>query len=389
MNSTEITGREEFDLRIKPIKIVMQVISLWPLKKDCSRYRIILKIFHKLLIIVITSTLSVAGFLDSFRQLDNMDEASECALIASAFALSTFRIAILSIHEKHLVHVVETMKSDWATFSYEDRAFLKEKCDFHYRLAKYFIFSVAMPIFFFIAIPALELQLLGAERRWLPFRGHFFINATVSPVYESLYIYEIIGGVFGGSSIAAVTTFTLVTVTHGAARFALVGRKLQSLKGDEPNAEELSTRYIKQHQDAIEFAGTLESAINVVALGQFLVSTGLVCFAGFQVTSMLEDKGRLMKYSAFLNSAILELFMFSFGGGELMDESIAVADSAYDSGWTENAPYAKSMQIIMMRSRVPCTITAAKFYSMSLKSFQAVLSTSFSYFTMLKAVDEK
>lgn len=34
----------------------------------------------------------------------------------------------------------------------------------------------------------------------------------------------------------------------------------------------------------------------------------------------MEDKGRLMKYSTFLNSAILELFMFSFSGNGLIDE---------------------------------------------------------------------
>lgn len=35
---------------------------------------------------------------------------------------------------------------------------------------------------------------------------------------------------------------------------------------------------------------------------------------------MMEDKGRLMKYSTFLNSAILELFVFSFSGNQLIDE---------------------------------------------------------------------
>lgn len=37
---------------------------------------------------------------------------------------------------------------------------------------------------------------------------------------------------------------------------------------------------------------------------------------------MMKDKGRLMKYSTFLNSAILELFMFSFSGNGLIDEVI-------------------------------------------------------------------
>lgn len=34
------------------------------------------------------------------------------------------------------------------------------------------------------------------------------------------------------------------------------------------------------------FADALERIINILALGQFVISTGLVCFAGFQITSV-------------------------------------------------------------------------------------------------------
>ena len=97
-------------------------------------------------------------------------------------------------------------------------------------------------------------------------------------------------------------------------------------------------------QSVCRYADALERIINVLALGQFVLSTGLICFAGFQITSvrsldllasrgvvdkeknnhfqMIEDKGRLVKYSTFLNSAILELFIFSISGNGLMDEVI-------------------------------------------------------------------
>ena len=97
-------------------------------------------------------------------------------------------------------------------------------------------------------------------------------------------------------------------------------------------------------QSVCRYADALERIINILALGQFVISTGMLCFAGFQITSvrsldllasrgvvdkeknnhfqMMKDKGRLMKYLIFLNSAILELFMFSFSGNSLMDEVI-------------------------------------------------------------------
>lgn len=36
---------------------------------------------------------------------------------------------------------------------------------------------------------------------------------------------------------------------------------------------------------------------------------------------MMKNKARLLEYSMFLNSAILELFMFSLSGNALIDEA--------------------------------------------------------------------
>ncbi|CAL7951030.1 unnamed protein product [Xylocopa violacea] len=231
------------------------------------------------------------------------------------------------------------------------------------------------------------IYVIGVSDKVLPFRGYFFINQTMSPVFELLYIFNVTAGGFGGSMIAGATSFNLVVIMHGSAKFAVLRRRLETLSGEDPNSTSILGDCVIRHQKAIEYADALERIINVLALGQFVISTGLICFAGFQITSMMENKGRLMKYSTFLNSAILELFMFSFSGDGLINESEAVGESAYSSGWI-GSRLCQSLQIMMMRSRTPSKITAAKFYSMSLESFSAVLSTSFSYFTVLTATKE-
>lgn len=52
-------------------------------------------------------------------------------------------------------------------------------------------------------------------------------------------------------------------------------------------------------------------------------------------------------------------------------QSEAVGDSAYGSGWIGSG-FSQTLQIMMMRARIPNKITAAKFYAMSLESFSAV-----------------
>ncbi|EFN77929.1 Putative odorant receptor 92a [Harpegnathos saltator] len=248
------------------------------------------------------------------------------------------------------------MRKDWVTSSYEDRIVLKKKCVYAFRLTKYFTIMT---------------YLLDAKEKVLPFRGYFFINQTVSPVYQCLYVFNVMAGSYGATTISSVTGFNLIAITHGSAKFAVLRRKLELMSSDDPDVKKVVVDCVKCHQDAITFADTLERLINVLVLGQFVISTGLLCFAGFQLTSMLKNKGRLMKYSVFLNAAILEIFMFSFSGNDLMTESDAVGESAYSSGWI-GGTFGRSLQIMMLRSMVPSRITAAKFYSMSLQSFTQV-----------------
>ncbi|KAL0115022.1 hypothetical protein PUN28_010525 [Cardiocondyla obscurior] len=378
---------KEYDDLIRPIKVAAKFVSYWPLKRNHSTSAKLFRTFHTLLMFFMIISMCAAQTADIIHNLDDLDEMTACALMASAFYLSLTRLIVFSLHQKDMLYVVETMRTDWTCLSYEDRIILKEKCLFAFRLAKTFAYMVTFTVGFFAFVPILETFILGKERI-LPYRGFFFYNQTVSPFYESIYVFNVMGGFIGGGSIIGATTFNLIVIIHGSAKFAILRKKLEMINSNDPDADKDVIACIKDHQNAISFADALERIINVLALAQFVISTGLVCFAGFQATSMMENKARLMQYSMFLNSAILELFMFSFSGNALIDESDAVGESAYCSHWI-GGTFSRSLQILMLRSKVPSKITAAKFYSMSLQSFSQVLSTSFSYIMFLMTVNEE
>ncbi|XP_043272510.1 odorant receptor 13a-like [Venturia canescens] len=378
----------EYDSLIRPIETVSRIIAIWPGNQERSKFKELLSVFHRVGMICVTVIMTTAVSFDVTRHWSDMNEATECALIASAFALSIVRMLNYTIHSDEMRYVVETMRKDWLESSPEDKAVLAQRCRWTFRLAKHFIVSVGLALGLFMLAPMIDILVFHSEERILPFRGYFMRNQTSSPLYERLYVVNVILGGLCGTTIAGATSFNLVSTMHGAARFSVLQKRLEALKSNDSDCGAAMIDCVKRHQDAIKFADTLERIINVLALGQFVISTALVCCAGFQLASMIEDKSRLMKYFSFLNSAIFELFLFSYSGNQLIDESEAIIDSAYASEWI-GGPFCLNLRILMLRATRPSKITAAKFYDMSLKSFSSVLSTSFSYFTVLQTMNEE
>ncbi|XP_077265636.1 odorant receptor 13a isoform X2 [Temnothorax americanus] len=363
----QVCTDKEYDDLIKPIMIATKFVCFWPLNRDHSTSAERFRTCHLLLTFFVVITTYVGQTSDVVYNFNDLDELTVCGLMCIAFFLAIIRLIVYSAHQKDMLYVVETMRKDWTCSSYEDRVILREKCLFAFRLAKTFVIMVTATVTSMACISILE---------------------TISPAFECIYIFNLIGGCFGGGTIIGATSFNLIAITHGSAKFAVLRKKLEAMDSNDPNADRAMVSCIKDHQDAITFADTIERIINILTLGQFVISTGLVCFAGFQITAMLENKGRLLIYTLFLKTAILELFMFSFSGNALIDESDAVGQSAYCSYWI-GGTFSRSLQIVMMRSKVPSRITAAKFYSMSLESFSQVLSTSFSYIMVLMTMSEE
>lgn len=102
--------------------------------------------------------MSIAVTADVVHNLDNLDEATECALICTAFYLCVVRLTVYTSHQKDMLYVVNTMKEDWVTSSYEDRVILSGKTMFAFRLAKYFISTVAITIVMFMCVPVFEVR---------------------------------------------------------------------------------------------------------------------------------------------------------------------------------------------------------------------------------------
>nr|XP_031844742.1 odorant receptor 22c-like [Nomia melanderi] len=148
--------------------------------------------------------------------------------------------------------------------------------------------------------------------------------------------------------------------------------------------------YIQQHQSLIAYCQKLEKVFSMIALGQILILSLLICCDGCQVLMADAHSEKRFIFVFHLASCLGQLLMFTYSCDGIMHASQNVARGAYETPWPNlimdkyGNRIRKDLVFVIARSRVPCCLTAQGFFEVSLGTYTSVLSTAVSYFTLLK-----
>ncbi|XP_025075183.1 uncharacterized protein LOC105431361 [Pogonomyrmex barbatus] len=170
---------------------------------------------------------------------------------------------------------------------------------------------------------------------------------------------------------------------------------LRSFSGDKELAllEENEKMYknfvycIQKHKHALWFAKCLE----IVYTKAFFMEVGLIVLAmslsALQATNNTLTPHLAIRHASYIIAQLLHLYIACWLGQQIIDHSDRVYTSIYRGEWYESSPKSrKLLNMIMLRSTLPCTLTVGKIMILSLPSFSAVVRVSASYFTVLQSV---
>lgn len=91
--------------------------------------------------------------------------------------------------------------------------------------------------------------------RVLAFRGYYFFNHTISPIYELVYCVNAFIGFLGCCTIAGVTSFSLVATTHAAAKFAFVQKNFENIERISwTKRSKKFGKAVSKHQNCIRYS---------------------------------------------------------------------------------------------------------------------------------------
>lgn len=129
------------------------------------------------------------------------------------------------------------------------------------------------------------------------------------------------------------------------------------------------------HQDILNLGSNLQYLFKEIVFVQFVAMTLLLCVDGFQV---IEFDGMSKKFNAIFHTvtALIDLFIYSYGGQIIMDSSMAVCD--------ENENIEKCYIIIYMKAQAKLKIDNG-FFDASLPTFSIILNRVMSLITLLQS----
>ncbi|XP_049536874.1 odorant receptor 85c-like [Anopheles darlingi] len=322
--------------------------------------------------------------------LANFLQLTALASCTGFSALSVAKIMTIKLHETKLKEMLRELE-----LLFPGTAMLQD----HYGVHRYYregqlvmkSFSVLYMILIWIFnLMPLVSMVIGyrTERVWhkeLPYFMWYWYDWHQAGYFEITFVQQNWGGFVSAVYNLSTDLMYCAFILLFCIQFDIVAQRLRHARPDD-RAGLVET--VRIHQKVIELCNQLERIFSPSLLVNFMLSSVIICLVGFQATAGVQPID-LFKFILFLISSLVQVFLLCYYGNKLIVASDQISYSAFEGHWINaSSSYQKSLLLVMVRSLKPQKLTALKFSVISLASFSKILSTSFSYFTLLKAIYE-
>nr|QLI62077.1 odorant receptor 34 [Streltzoviella insularis] len=144
-----------------------------------------------------------------------------------------------------------------------------------------------------------------------------------------------------------------------------------------------------RHQKLIMLCERLDNSFNKMIFINLLIITITICFIGF-IIKFTRHPLDMVNFFVAAVACIVSIFQLCYYGEMLSRASVEIADSAYESLWYKcNTSHQKALMFIISRAQKPCSLTSLKYAPITLNTFTKVMSTTWSYYSLVSTVYER
>nr|XP_015839893.1 PREDICTED: odorant receptor Or1-like [Tribolium castaneum] len=142
---------------------------------------------------------------------------------------------------------------------------------------------------------------------------------------------------------------------------------------------------ILHHNSILNYVELFEDTYSSVVFTQFTASVLVICNACLQISMVEPFTFAFFAMISFIVTMLAEIFLYSYYGTLLYDESNSLTNAIYMGRWYEyDIKSKKALIVIMERSKKPMIVTAGKILDLSLVTFTTILRRAYSLLAVLK-----
>ncbi|XP_030080079.1 odorant receptor 2a [Drosophila hydei] len=130
----------------------------------------------------------------------------------------------------------------------------------------------------------------------------------------------------------------------------------------------------------------IQQILSVACLAQFLCTATVQCTVAmhFLYVSDSHDLSAMMLSTVFFIAVTLEVFIICYFGDRMRSQSEQLCDAFYACNWLDQTPQFRRMLLFtLMRSQKPFCIYAGGHIAVTLETFEQVIKSTYSAFTLL------
>ncbi|XP_050445509.1 odorant receptor 4-like [Cataglyphis hispanica] len=380
-------------------RILLSWLGQWPFQKNRDRW----------IILVVVSFIAITQFTSQVLALvtlrGDLDATLECIAPLLVNCLCIVKLTNLVCNTKKIKILLMHIQRDWQSW------IIDSEFEILYKFAesgRNITIGYACGMYAFgslFPIMAIIPKIIGRNitsnysTRPVGFPYHVEYFVDLDKYYYPVLIHNYLTTAIRLTVIVASDTCVIILVQHCCSLFSIIRYRMEhirkSIEEDKKLAflEEDDKIYknfvycIRKHEDAIQFANCLEIIYKKALFVEVGLIVSMMSLSALQATNDTLTPQIAIRHGGYIIAQLLHLFTLCWLGQQIIDHSDRVYTSIYRGEWYETSSKSrKLLNMIMLRSISPCTLTVGKIMVLSLPSFSAVVRASASYFTVLQSV---
>ncbi|CAL1677727.1 unnamed protein product [Lasius platythorax] len=380
-------------------RILLSLLGQWPFQKGRDRWTA----FVAVMFIGITQFISQALALVTLR--GDLDATLECVAPLLVNCLCVVKLTNLICNQKKIKILLMHIQRDWQSWIIDSEfeilyKFAESGRSITIRYASgMYAFGSLFPLLAIIPKIIGRNLISNYSTRPVGFPYHVEYFVDLNKYYYPVLIHNYLTTAIRLTIIVASDTCVIILVQHCCALFSVIRYRLEHIRKSVEQDKELAfleedekiyknfVYCIRKHEDAIQFANCLETIYKNALFVEVGLIVSMMSLSALQATTDTLTPQLAIRHGGYIIAQLIHLFIVCWLGQQIIDHSDRVYTSIYQSEWYESSSKSrKLLNMIMLRSISPCTLTVGKIMVLSLPSFSAVVRASASYFTVLRSV---